>query len=372
MELNPNPHGRVSRNRMLWAMVLVAALLLFVLVGGVWQSWTLQGDLSRQATLVDVSAREHDWLLQLVNEETGVRGYVATNDPRFLQIYYASMRQDVVNEATLTSQLDAFPRLEPTLAAITVQANRVRRYFKDEIQLVESGDASRARTNLSRGKVLFDNLRDADFTAERATNVAVQRQRSRTVALVRAAFATGLVLIAALVLFVVVLAVTLRRAHFYHLRSMRDELTGAGNRLRAITAIRELLREHVNEEFAVLFIDLDGFKAVNDTYGHAAGDAILQSVAARLRNELRDTDVVCRLGGDEFACIIGPPTDIEKARSIAARLRKAIAQPYTRGDERYVIDCSAGVSLYPFDGTTVDALLARADSAMYAVKKSRS
>lgn len=109
-------------------------------------------------------------------------------------------------------------------------------------------------------------------------------------------------------------------------------------------------------------------KKINDAFGHATGDALLQQVVSRLRAELRDIDTVSRIGGDEFVCIIAPPSTAESAQAIAGRLRKAVGMPYSVGDDTYVVGCSIGVSLYPQHGTTSEVLLARADSAMYAAK----
>jgi diguanylate cyclase (GGDEF)-like protein len=135
-----------------------------------------------------------------------------------------------------------------------------------------------------------------------------------------------------------------------------------------MSAIKALVGASPPKPFGLVFIDLDGFKKINDSYGHAAGDAILQSVASRLSSELRDSDEVCRLGGDEFVCVVSPPTSLEQLRTIAQRLRKTIAQPYAYGDDYYVIGCSVGLSLYPDHGKSVESLLQRADDAMYAAK----
>jgi len=126
---------------------------------------------------------------------------------------------------------------------------------------------------------------------------------------------------------------------------------------------------------AVLFLDLDGFKTVNDTWGHDAGDLVLREVARRLRSAVRETDTVARIGGDEFLLII---TDLqpsvtgeEKAEiaEIAGKTVRLVAQPYVVGDSEAAIGASVGIALYPGDGESADSLIKQADEAMYEVKK---
>lgn len=162
-------------------------------------------------------------------------------------------------------------------------------------------------------------------------------------------------------------AMTMRRAHIDRSNALRDALTGAGNRRSAISTLRWLVRS-AKSEFGVIFVDLDGFKKINDVSGHAAGDAILQQVTARLKAELRANDAVCRIGGDEFVCIIAPPTTAHAVYAIAERLRRSVAHTYDLANDQFVLDCSVGVSVFPHDGRDAHVLLDRADRAMYSAK----
>jgi len=125
-----------------------------------------------------------------------------------------------------------------------------------------------------------------------------------------------------------------------------------------------------NDEFAVLFLDLDRFKAVNDTLGHRIGDLLLQEVAKRLEWSLGSNSVLARLGGDEFAVIV--PTFVSRAalESSALRLAKAISEPYEVDGHRVCTNVSIGIAVGPGDGEGVDDLLMAADLALYAVKAS--
>lgn len=120
----------------------------------------------------------------------------------------------------------------------------------------------------------------------------------------------------------------------------------------------------------MLWLDLDGFKSVNDTLGHAAGDALLVLVAQRLKSRVRDGDTVARMGGDEFAIILPDTTNADGAMHIANALVDLLGHPYQLPQGVANISVSIGVALYPQDASTVDALMQQADSAMYRAKRS--
>jgi diguanylate cyclase (GGDEF)-like protein len=125
-----------------------------------------------------------------------------------------------------------------------------------------------------------------------------------------------------------------------------------------------------SSQFAILFIDLDRFKRVNDTQGHSAGDEVLSEIARRLRNCVRGEDVIGRLGGDEFLAVL-QNCDVHRAAHVAGRILQALYRPITvnaKYDTSITLSASIGVSLYPHDGEDVDALLRNADMAMYKAK----
>lgn len=149
-----------------------------------------------------------------------------------------------------------------------------------------------------------------------------------------------------------------------------DALTDLPNRHSFYERLRHTLRiaEQNNVPFAVVFVDLDGFKPINDALGHTAGDAVLKSVANRLKLCMRKYDVVARFGGDEFVIIL---TDTSKV-AITLVIRKIIttvAKPYELDGKLVTLTSSAGVAVYPDDGRSVDELIACADTAMYRSKR---
>lgn len=152
-----------------------------------------------------------------------------------------------------------------------------------------------------------------------------------------------------------------------------DALTGLPNRLLLEQRLKEALETAKQDQtrLALLFIDLDRFKAINDTLGHEAGDVVLRQVALRLRGALRPTDTVARLGGDEFVVLLSVPTG-NLWRGVADRILALITQPMTYGEHRLSVGASLGAALYPEHGTDAAALLRHADDSMYAAKRGAS
>jgi diguanylate cyclase (GGDEF)-like protein/PAS domain S-box-containing protein len=157
------------------------------------------------------------------------------------------------------------------------------------------------------------------------------------------------------------------RQHLHALErlALHDALTGLANRSRFYAAMREAA---AGVGLAVLYVDLDGFKGVNDTHGHPVGDAVLVVAAERLRSSLRPGDVVARLGGDEFAALCPGISSAEEARDLAARVLDALEGPVAVDDVQVALRCSVGVAQGP--STEADGLLRAADAALYRAKRS--
>ncbi|RKT22835.1 diguanylate cyclase/phosphodiesterase [Paraburkholderia sp. RAU2J] len=158
-----------------------------------------------------------------------------------------------------------------------------------------------------------------------------------------------------------------------HRLARQDSLTGLPNRAHISELLLERTGQGVSREkqsFAVLLIDLDGFKAINDSLGHAAGDQILQEAAVRLREILPGGDQVGRLAGDEFVAISDGISEIREIRVLADRIVKTLARPFVLSEALVHIGASVGVSLYPEHAKTGPQLLICADRALYAVKRS--
>ncbi len=157
-------------------------------------------------------------------------------------------------------------------------------------------------------------------------------------------------------------------------RAMHDQKTGLPNRTLFDDRLAQAIAgaERHGWTLAVMFLDLDGFKIINDTHGHAAGDSVLTVVAQRLLSHARDEDTVCRNGGDEFLYLLINPTGRENVARIAGLVRTAIAHPIGLGALQLEITPSIGIALYPDHGTSGDTLVANADVAMYRSKQLRT
>jgi diguanylate cyclase (GGDEF)-like protein/PAS domain S-box-containing protein len=151
----------------------------------------------------------------------------------------------------------------------------------------------------------------------------------------------------------------------------RDTLTNLPNRLSLLELLDlELAHARRNQgSLAVLFIDLDEFKAVNDTFGHAAGDELLRATAARLRVNLRETDTIARLGGDEFAVVLPGAASARDIELVAEKLLDALEEPVPFEGHALRARASIGLAMFPEDGSDADALLRRSDEAMYRAKQ---
>lgn len=128
----------------------------------------------------------------------------------------------------------------------------------------------------------------------------------------------------------------------------------------------------LRQAFAVLYLDLDGFKAVNDTHGHGVGDQLLGIVAQRLHRAIRSEDMVSRIGGDEFACLLNGMSNRQQLCRLAANLFDTVSAPVRIGALRLMVRPSIGIALCPDDGLTAEQLIKRADAAMYHAKREQS
>jgi len=151
-----------------------------------------------------------------------------------------------------------------------------------------------------------------------------------------------------------------------------DHLTGALTRTHFTHSFESLLQlaKRTGDGIAVLFIDLDRFKSVNDTYGHDAGDIVLRCVVSRLQNRLRQSDLIGRRGGDEFVLGLYPARNTSEIEKVSSDVIEILSQPIQISEKRYVsIGASIGIALYPKHGETTEELILNADAALYKAKK---
>lgn len=162
-----------------------------------------------------------------------------------------------------------------------------------------------------------------------------------------------------------------RRARF---EAWHDSLTTLPNRTHFRARLELGLADAApnREPLALMYLDLDGFKRINDTHGHDTGDKLLRIVAARMLRTVRAEDVVSRLGGDEFACLLVGVPDRSHLSQLACKVFEAVSAPLTIGPLTLSVRPSIGIATFPGDGDTVEALLKVADAAMYRAKRQRT
>lgn len=149
-----------------------------------------------------------------------------------------------------------------------------------------------------------------------------------------------------------------------------DELTGLPNRRLLQDRLKQAVAQAArhDKQVAVMLLDLDGFKSINDRLGHPVGDHLLQQVAKRLTSCVRVADTVCRYGGDEFVVMLPEFEDGDSASAVAEKIRAQLETPYELGSELITVRASIGVAEYPDDGSSYRALIKQADIAMYRAK----
>jgi diguanylate cyclase (GGDEF)-like protein len=159
-----------------------------------------------------------------------------------------------------------------------------------------------------------------------------------------------------------------------HELSTRDPLTGLLNRRPLVEHLDHAIAYAVRykQQFTLLFIDLNKFKAVNDEFGHDVGDELLMQVAAQLGATVREADIIARLGGDEFVILLKGTATPEEAAQVAKKIAQAVDHAYDINGHRISVSASIGISIYPQDGASAQALMKSADMAMYRAKKSEA
>jgi diguanylate cyclase (GGDEF)-like protein len=343
-------------------VLTVAIALIVVLVSTAFRVFHDIGAHSAQlAAAVARHDAERDVLVGLVNEETGMRAYVATGDPEFL---------DAVDRgrAEVGSGVRALRHADVSRAGLFEDAAAIGRFVSAEIALVANGKRAAAARELVEGNAYLDAFQLVDSDAQRASEADVRGAEEDVALAVRRAEITLIVAGPVLLLLALLLYGLLRSGARIEDGAFRDPLTRLPNRRAFELRLRRAQRG--GGGFAVLYLDLDGFKAINDRLGHATGDRVLETVAARLSATMRDGDSVARLGGDEFAVLLHAVNEEVPALTIAMRVRGTLTAPLVTSGERLEVGASIGVAVFPGDAKDLDELLRCADRAMYDAKQS--
>jgi diguanylate cyclase (GGDEF)-like protein len=319
-------------------------------------------------------------LSALQDAETGQRGYLLTEDAKYLEPYVdAVARLDGVL-TTLQTLTSENPNQQNKLNRVKPLIDKKLEELKETIVLMKTQGLESALTIVvsDKGKQFMDQIRSIINEMENEESaLLIDRQQTlyKNKIFVLYIQIIGFIL---LILISILIFLKFRKLLYMQVQaeeelryiSNHDSLTGLATRQLGVEFLFFALAEarRNKNKVAVLFIDLDGFKTVNDTLGHYAGDCLLQGVAERLLHSVREIDTTVRMGGDEFMVVLAGINCREDVAQIAQKQIDALTKPFSLGGKDAYISASIGIALYPDDEQEPEALIKRADGAMYQVK----
>lgn len=334
---------------------------------------TVQGHMQRMALTKTMQTAARDRTMSLVRMITLTDPFDHDEEQlRFAQ--HATVFMDA------RRNLMALPLSEQELTLLEQQWSHTRRAIPYQNQVIE---LSRAGHVLEAQKVLIERAVPAQNAVMKTLAQLDDITRSTTLQSIAAAesahgrarnwiISLGSI---ALLVGILIAAVVIRHIHRISLERERlaslDPLTGLPNRVLLLDRIDQaiLRAQRQKNHVGLMFIDLDGFKDVNDTFGHLAGDELLKQIAEHLRATVRAGDIVARLGGDEFIIGVLDAASIDYMQTVADKILHAIHQPVLIAGQLVTISASIGIAVFPEHGDNAEALLKCADAAMYAAKE---
>ncbi len=322
----------------------------------------------------------------IIQAETDQRGYLLTGNIRFLEPYDRSLQSTGVALKQLTEKAQDFPYLEPYLRSLPKLIDKKFSIISKNLrtELMVGTYSPHLRPSDSEDKYVMDQIRnllqaaDNDLTAHGTALVKRLNSKEKELSLSAAIIAT---LIIAILLFSYYRTIWLFEnaegnlilaEKLGHL-AMHDALTLLPNRRNfdehLSNAFSLALRK--TSSFAVFFMDLDGFKLINDTYGHEIGDKALIASSFRIKTVLRGSELFARIGGDEFALIVENFTHFEELSLLANRIVATMQKPiFSIQNKEFRLGISIGIACYPHHAQEIQSLISAADSAMYVSKAS--
>jgi len=372
------------KKEVLWPLLSASAILIIAIAGLFYVAYGLVRDDARK---VKIDALRYD-LLQLentiVDAETGQRGFLLTGNVTFLAPYEQAIIDNEVFTRKIKKKLSAFSELQSAFANIEKLSTLKFEIIRTSIQVQFNAGAYASHLTLTKdkGRVVMDELNNAFLNIDRTLEIERQTIEIQTKKSYKK------ILIGALLLLVVIIGMLIFIYHRtlslfeagVHARAIairtrydadHDALTKLPNRRHFEYQLNDVVNKALIEKgwCALLYLDLDGFKIVNDTNGHNMGDQALVAVAARFERLLRKVDFIARLGGDEFAIIIQQFQGNSELSKLADRLIKSLRPAIIIDKTKMQLGVSIGIAVFPYNATTKETLLSAADEAMYIAKK---
>lgn len=336
---------------------------------------------TRQAQLGVSLLKLRVLLSDMQDAEIGQRGYLLSGKDEFLAPYLAATRNIEVRVGEVRDALRAHGLANARLERVVTLARQRMDGLAQAIRLAQAGSLEQAIVMLRQGGSaqqmdrfrlelhgLMDQVRDERKEIGARITVEV-----RQASLLLLAICLSITLMVALAAGVLIRALKQNAALMQRLEdeATHDGLTGLPNRRLLFEWLEKVIGEaqRRHSSVAVFFVDLDGFKQINDKLGHAAGDVVLKTVATRFGTVLRNADLIARFGGDEFAVVVSESASHEHLASLAQRLVDALAPPMAAEVAAYPVGASIGIAVYPQHGADVATLIKAADGAMYIAKQ---
>jgi diguanylate cyclase (GGDEF)-like protein len=355
---------------------LVTLTILFLAEGRL----IVEGE-QRQEQAGKVLLRLREVEADLLNSETGQRGYLLSEDKKYLAPY-TSGAHDIDDHLRLVAQgmADDADRLRKLDRLKALKDDKFAE-MAETVRLQAAGNSAaavrRLRDNTGRQMMdemraiitdLMDSVRDERTLVNEETRNRIQRAQYAFISI-------GLVLIITVGLAATLLARLIRQSSELSLRleteATHDSLTDLPNRRLLLEWLPKMMDRatRLGASVAVFFLDLDGFKKINDDLGHDAGDEVLKIAARRLGSVLRESDFLARYGGDEFAIVVGETSSHEQLERLAERLVQIVASPLPPEMKGYGVGVSVGIAIFPEHGDQAAEILKAADDAMYQAKR---
>lgn len=372
------------KREILYPLVAASVLIAVVVLSLFYTTYRLN-EVATSKDLIDIQRYNIVELRNaILDAENSQRGYLLTNNVTFLEHYEESKQQVISSIANIKKNKDSFaeviPLIEKVKALSTEKFNIIEASIN--VQLNAGSYSSHLTLSKDRGKLVMEairhNLSKADQLLVENRQALEAKMQNTLRFTVTSAIALVLTILGILIfayrhtlkMFKEVLSSTSKLNHL-SFQATHDTLTSLYNR-RGFEAVLEDTHEiALNEKrkYAIFYMDLDGFKAVNDQYSHEMGDQLLIAVGRLFQSCLRENDCLARLGGDEFTLIVRSFRDKDELTILAQRLIDALNNPiYIDGNALHV-GVSIGVAIYRIDGFSTEALMSAADSAMYKAKR---
>ena len=318
----------------------------------------------------------------LLNLDTAVRKYAESHKPAFLDPSLICRESSCPSAEQLIDLVSADGELAARLAPLPALQSALETGFSAlQQRAAAGGDATPPEPQLGGfdesaieqiHRILIEAGREELSLLEKREEARIHDQNLTSALLGATILWTGLVLLGLYRETARLIRAGIQAEQTIRQLSLRDPLTGLANRRFVHENETHLIAaaKRSGKQMAVLAVDLDDFKAVNDRYGHAAGDQVIVTAAQRMKHLLREADVIARFGGDEFVIVLGQVDDAEAVRDVAGRVVEHLSQPIPLdGGDTAHIGASVGIAMCCADGETLSDLLKQADAALYAAKR---